>query len=170
VTGTSISVHAVERSRTFLDYSRDIQVLSRLLNYATALQEIAKHPVLGAGQGATVTSYSFDPETNRFETWRAWTLDNLYLTLWLKLGLAGLILFPWFCIGVARAGVRVFHKTREPSERAFAAAVVATLAGMALLGISDGSMVNGRFAAVFAVLFGLVMVLDADDERSVGLE
>jgi uncharacterized membrane protein YeiB len=24
-------------------------------------------------------------------------------------------------------------------------------------------MVNGRFAAVFAVLFGLVMVMDADD-------
>ena len=166
ITGASISAHAVERSRTFLDYSRDIQVLSRLMNYATALGEIAEHPILGAGQGATVTSYSFNPETNRFETWTAWTLDSLYLTLWLKLGLAGLILFPWLCVAVTRAGIRVFHRSRDPSERAFAAAAVASLVGMLLLGMSDGSMVNGRFAAVFAVLLGLVMVLDADDTTS----
>lgn len=164
VTGASISAHAVERSRTFVDYSRDIQFLSRLLNYATALEEIAKHPLLGAGQGATVRSYSFNPDTNRFETWTAWTLDSLYLTLWLKLGLAGLILFPMLCVCVGRAGMRVFYHSSDPSERAFAAAVVAILAGMALLGISDGSMVNGRFAALFAVLFGLVMVLDVDDK------
>ena len=166
VTGAAISAHAVERSRTFLDYSRDVQVLSRLLNYATALGEIAKQPVLGAGQGATVTSYSFNPDTDRFETWTAWTLDSLYLTLWLKLGLAGLVLFPWLCFRVVQAGVRVFHRSRDPSERAFAAAAVATLVGMALLGISDGSMVNGRFAALFAVLFGLIMLMDADDDRS----
>lgn len=166
ITGASISAHAVERSRTFLDYSRDIQVLSRLLNYATALGEIADHPILGAGQGATVTSYSFDPETNRFETWTAWTLDSLYLTLWLKMGLAGLLLFPWLVFRVMQAGIRVFHRSRDPSERAFAAAAVATLAGMLLLGISDGSMVNGRFAAVFAVLFGLVMVLDTESSAT----
>jgi hypothetical protein len=166
VTGASISAHAAERSRTFLDYSRDIQVLSRLLNYATALGEIAEHPILGAGQGATVTSYSFNPKTNQFETWPAWTLDSLYLTLWLKLGLAGLVLFPWLCVRVGKAGIRAFHRSKHPSERAFAAGAVATLAGMALLGISDGSMVNGRFAAVFAVLFGLVMVLDRDDKEN----
>lgn len=164
VTGTSISAHAVERSRTFVDYSRDIQFLSRLLNYAMALEEISQHPILGAGQGATVTSYSFDPDTDRFETWTAWTLDNLYLTLWLKLGLAGLILFSALCLCVGRAGMRVFYRSSDPSERAFAAAVVAILAGMALLGISDGLMVNGRFAALFAVLFGLVMLMDADDQ------
>jgi O-antigen ligase len=129
-----------------------------------ALEEISQHPILGAGQGATVTSYSFDPDTDRFETWTAWTLDNLYLTLWLKLGLAGLILFSALCLCVGRAGMRVFYRSSDPSERAFAAAVVAILAGMALLGISDGSMVNGRFAALFAVLFGLVMLMDADDQ------
>lgn len=162
VTGSSISAHALERSRTFVDYQRDIQVLSRLLNYATALGEIAEQPILGAGQGAIVTSYAFDPETNRFETWQAWTLDSLYLTLWLKLGLAGLLLFPWLCWRVLQGAWRVFQRTDVPGERAFAAASVAMLAGMILLGLSDGSMVNGRFAGVFAVLFGLIMVLDSE--------
>ncbi len=158
VTGTSISAHAIERSRTFVDYTRDVQVLSRLLNYATALQEIARYPILGAGQGAELTSYSFNPESNRYETWRSWTLDSLYLTLWLKMGLAGLVLFVWLCVRVARTCLATFRASRAPPVRAFAAAALSTLVAMLVLGISDGSMVNGRFAAVAATLMGLVMV------------
>lgn len=162
VTGTSISAHALERSRTFVDYTRDVQVLSRLLNYATALQEIARHPILGVGQGTELTSYSFNPETNRYETWRSWTLDSLYLTLWLKMGLAGLVTFVWLCVRVGRRCLIVFHASRAGPIRAFSAAVLSTLVAMLVLGISDGSMVNGRFAAVIATLMGLVMVLPVD--------
>lgn len=163
VTGTSISAHALERSRTFVDYTRDVQVLSRLLNYATALQEIAKHPVLGVGQGTELTAYSFNPETDRYETWKAWTLDSLYLTLWLKMGLVGLLLFVWLCVRVGRRCLVVFHGTRAPPVRAFVAAVLSTLVAMLVLGISDGSMINGRFAAVIATLMGLVMILPVED-------
>jgi len=160
VTGASISAHAIERSRTFVDYTRDVQVLCRLLNYATALQEIAKYPIFGAGQGAELTSYSFDPDANRYETWRSWTLDSLYLTLWLKMGLAGLVLFIWLCVRIARVCLVTFHATRAPPVRAFHAAALSTLVAMLVLGISDGSMVNGRFAVVAATLMGLVMVQD----------
>ena len=162
ITGASISAHAVERSRTFLDVSRDIQVLSRFLNYASAWEEIRQHPILGTGQGATVTSYAFNPGTGRFETWTAWTLDSLYLSLWLKMGLAGLIVFPWLCLRVGRRALRAFFAARDPGTRVFAASAVATLAAMTLLGLSDGSLVNGRFALLFAVLVGMVMVIDSD--------
>jgi O-antigen ligase len=153
----------VERSRTFLDVSRDIQVLSRSLTYAATWDEIQKHPIAGGGQGATVTSYSFNPETDRFETWTAWTVDSLYLTLWLKMGLAGLLVFPWLCYHIGRRALRLCLSDTDPGSRAFAAGAVATLVAMGLLGISDGSMMNGRFAALFAILFGLVVVdLEAD--------
>ena len=36
---------------------------------------------------------------------------------------------------------------------------MAILVAMAVLGISNGSMVNGRFALVFGVLFGLIAVV-----------
>lgn len=161
VTGASISAHAVERSRSYVDLTRDVQNVARLFNYASAWERIVEHPLLGAGQGAQVRSYSFDPDANRFEAWTAWTLDSLYLTLWLKMGVAGLVLFPWLLVHVGRRAVRVFRATADPALRAFAAGAVSTLVAMALLGISDGSLVNGRFTALFAVLFGLVMVADA---------
>lgn len=164
LTESAISAHAVARSRTFVDYTRDVQVLGRILNYATALEAIAEHPVLGAGQGTTLTSYSFDPDTGRFNTWTSWTIDSLYLTLWLKMGLAGLLVFVALCVQVLRRAHAAFRRAAEPSTRAFAAAGTAILLAMLTLGLSDGSMVNGRFTVVFAVLFGLLArVADATE-------
>ena len=157
LTGAALSAHAVERSRTFLDVSRDVQVVGRVLGYASAWEEILEHPFLGGGQGATLTAWSFNPGSGRFETWRAWTVDSLYLTLWLKMGLAGLLLFPWLCLHVGRRALGLCRGA-DPPTRAFAAGCVATLAAMGLLGVSDGSMMNGRFALLFGTLFGLVMV------------
>ena len=161
LTGAALSAHAVERSRTFLDVTRDVQVVGRFLGYASAWEEILEHPFLGGGQGATFTAWSFDPEAGRFETWRAWTVDSLYLTLWLKMGLAGLLLFPWLCLHVGRRALRLC-RSADPSTRAFAAGSAATLAAMALLGLSDGSMMNGRFALLFGILFGLVMAAEPE--------
>ncbi len=157
-TGTAITAHAVERSRTFVDYGRDVQVVGRLLGYSEALAAIGEHPILGNGQGKTLTFYSFSPDTDRFETWTSWTLDSLYLSLWLKMGLPGLLLFMWLCLHITRRARTAFDDSDDNQIRAFAAGMVAILLAMLTLGISDGSMVNGRFAAVFGILFGLVVV------------
>ncbi|MFH1571588.1 MAG: O-antigen ligase family protein [Gemmatimonadota bacterium] len=168
VTGASISAHAAERSRSFVDYRRDVQVLGRILNYATAVEAIAAHPLLGSGQGTTLTSYSYNPDTGRFETWSSWTIDSLYLTLWVKMGLAGLIVFMALCLRVLGRAHRAFHRCGDSSMRAFAAAATAIMVAMLVLGLSDGSMVNGRFAMVFGVLFALVArVADAADGQAV---
>ena len=157
-TGTAITAHAVERSRTFVDYTRDVQVVGRLLGYTRALEAIAEHPILGSGQGKNLTFYSFNPDTDAFETWRSWTLDSLYLTLWLKMGLPGIILFLWLYLHILKCARSTFAGSDDPSVRSFASAMIASLVAMLALGISDGSLVNGRFAIVFAVLFGLVLV------------
>ena len=39
------------------------------------------------------------------------------------------------------------------------------LCGFAVLGISDASMVNGRFALVYATLFGMIVVLAPKKEK-----
>ena len=158
VTGTAITAHAVERSRTFVDYGRDVQVVARLLGYSEALAAIDEHPILGHGQGKTLTFYSFNPNTDRFETWTSWTLDSLYLSLWLKMGLPGLFLFMWLCLHIMRRARTAFDDSDDSQIRAFTAGTVAVLLAMLTLGISDGSMVNGRFAVVFGILFGLVAV------------
>ena len=158
-TGTAITAHAVERSRTFVDYGRDIHVLGRLLSYAAAQEAIVQHPLLGNGQGATLTFPAFNPERERFEIWTTWSLDSLYLTLWFKMGLIGLAGFAWMGLRALRLSYRTFRYAQEPRIRAFAGGAVAILVAMAVLGISNGSMVNGRFALVFGVLFGLIAVV-----------
>ena len=53
-TGTAIGVHALERSRTFVDLQRDVHVLGRLSSYLVALEAIERRPFLGSGQGAGI--------------------------------------------------------------------------------------------------------------------
>ena len=161
-TGAAVSAHALERSRTFVDVSRDVQVLGRLMGYSEVLQAIAERPVFGSGQGRILKFYGFDPEKGRFETWEAWTVDSLYLTLWLKMGLPGLILFALLYLKLLRISWGQSHAAGPPDRRAFAAGAFSVLVAMGVLGISDGSMINGRLAVLFAVLFAAV-ARDATD-------
>ena len=52
-----------------------------------------------------------------------------------------------------------FHQSDNPRVRSFCAASFALLMGMLALGIGNASMINGRFALVYAMLFGMVAVI-----------
>jgi hypothetical protein len=166
-TGAAIGAHAFQRSLTFIDYERDAPILARLLSYATTLEAIGAHPLLGHGQGAMLNILSIDPETLEPEMIMAGTVDNLYLALWWKMGLAGLLAFTWFYWRVFQRAWRAFKNTRDSQVQVFSAGAVAVMSGMAVLGLSDASMVSGRFALVFAVFFAMVVVAtDADDAQT----
>jgi len=166
-TGAAIGAHAFQRSLTFIDYERDAPILARLFSYATTLEEIGVHPLLGHGQGAMLNIMSIDPETLGPEMIMAGTVDNLYLALWWKMGLAGLLAFAWFYWRVFQRAWRAFNNTRDSQVQVFAAGAVAVMSGMAVLGLSDASMVSGRFALVFAIFFAMVVVAtDADDAQT----
>ena len=167
-TGAAVSAHALERSRTFVDFSRDVQVLGRLMGYSEVLGEIAERPVFGSGQGRILKFYGFDPEEGRFETWEAWTVDSLFLTLWLKMGLPGLIVFSLLYLRLLRIARSRFHPGAAPDQRAFAAGAFSALVAMGVFGIADGSMINGRFAVLFAVLFAAVARSAADPAPAPG--
>lgn len=159
VTGTALAAHAVERSRTFVDYQSDVLFVSRLLGYGEALESIQERPILGSGQGSTVTSYTFDIDSKQFERWISWTLDSLYLTLWMKMGLPGLITFVFLCTKIVSLSSYTLKHSEDPRLKAFGASSICVLAAFLVLGLSDGTMVNGRFALLFGMLFGCVAVV-----------
>ena len=163
-TGAAIGAHAFERSLTFVDYQRDAPILARLLSYGTTLKAIAAHPILGHGQGATLNIMSLDPDTRLPEMIKAATVDSLYLALWWKMGLAGLLGFVWLYWRVGQRAWNAFKTSRDPQVRVFAAGAVAVMAGMAVLGLSDASMAMSRFALVFACFFGLVIVATEESD------
>ncbi len=159
VTGTALTAHAVERSRTFVDYQSDVLFVSRLLGYGEALEAIQERPILGSGQGSTVTSYTFDIDSKQFERWISWTLDSLYLTLWMKMGLPGLIAFIYLCTRIVSLSSYTLKHSEDPRLKAFGASSISILAAFLVLGLSDGTMVNGRFTLLFGMLFGCVAVV-----------
>ena len=165
-TGSAISAHALERSKSYIDFDSDLHLMGRLASYAIALEAIARHPVLGNGQGASLDVPLFDEETMSYQMWSAWDLDSLYLTLWLKMGLIGLVAFAWMALRILRLAHHIFRANRDGPQRAFAAGAVAVILSMGTLGIADGAMVNGRFTLVFGVLFGLVAVLAKIEESN----
>ena len=167
-TGAAIGAHAFERSLTFVDYERDAPILARLSSYATTLAAIAVHPILGHGQGATLNVLSLDPDTRLPEIITTATIDSLYLALWWKMGLAGLLTFAWFYWRVAQRAWRSFKTARDPQVRVFAAGAVAVMAGMTVLGLSDASMVMSRFALVFACFFAMVVVATEEGDAATG--
>lgn len=156
LTGASIGAHALARSRTFIEYEDSVNLASRFFGYAAALQKVARHPVVGNGQGATLTYLNFNPELGRFETWTTLSLDSLYLSLLLKMGVLGLVTFGWMGWRVWGLARRAFAHSADLAQRAFMGGMIAALAGMAVMGLSDGALINGRFTLVFGIFFGLV--------------
>ena len=154
-----MGAHVFERSRTLVEFEDNVHVLGRLFSYAVALELIAVHPIVGNGQGTTLMLLNFNEEMLRFEWTRAWTVDNLYLTILLKMGLLGFVAFFWLYVRSLRVAWRIFYESKNEQVRAFCAAVFALLMGMLALGIGNASMINGRFALVYAVLFGLLAVV-----------
>ena len=96
---------------------------------------------------------------------KSWTIDSLYLTLLWKMGLVGLAAFAWMGYRLLRLAYRTFKQSDDPQVRAFASGALALLMGMGVLGISDASMVNGRFALVFATIFGMIAVVARDVDK-----
>ena len=157
-TGASIGAHALERSRTFIDPQRDMMALVRLSAHLAALEAIAQHPFIGNGMGSTIIYPTINIDTGLPDTWTTWAVDSVYLTLLFKMGLAGLLVFAWFYQRGLRLAYRIFKRAQLGADRAFGGGVLAVLVAMAILGMTDGSLVNGRFTLVFAVLLGFVSI------------
>ena len=164
-TGSAIGAHALERSRTFVDFGRDVHFLGRLSSYAIVLGEVVRYPLLGSGQGATQVFFIFNEELNDFGVHESWTVDSLYLALLWKMGLAGLLAFGWMVVRLLRTAYRTFRETADPRVRAFSGGAVAVIFGMSAMGLSDASMISGRFAMIFGILFGMIAVVAGGDDR-----
>ena len=78
-----------------------------------------RRPFLGSGQGTTIEVMTFNEEFMGFERTPTWTVDNLYLTLLLKMGIAGLVAFGWLGLKVLRLAFAVFRLQRGSPGQSF---------------------------------------------------
>ena len=158
-TGASIGAQIFERSRTLIQFEDNVHVLGRIFSYGEAWEEISNHPIIGHGQGKTLMLLNYSEELRRFEWVKAWTVDSLYLSILLKMGFLGLIVFLWMYGCTLLTAWRTFKSADDPRIRSFCSAAFSTLVGLSVLGIGNASLINGRFALVYAFIFGCVAVI-----------
>lgn len=163
VTDTGIGSAAARRIERIQDYEDDNSISSRLISYQIALGKIAGRPILGGGHGATVSFPVMTTEIPHIAT--LGMVDNVYLTILLRMGLVGLAAFLWLYLKGLRTAYRLFRTSDDEATRFFAAGFVAVYSAMLVYGVADATLIGTRLIFIHAVSLGILARL-ASEERS----
>ena len=144
-------------SITGTKFSRDTASnVTRLAEYADAIDHASRAPWLGHGLGYTFLTR----EPIGFTVMEQWFVHQNYLLVWLKQGLLGLALFVWMLWAAARLGWRGARHHEDPWESSWCAAAAAATIFLMTLSLSNFHLdeVNPTFS--LALLWGGTMALE----------
>lgn len=145
--------------------TRSVEAVSgRLISYGNALEKIRQRPLLGGGHGETVTSLVTFPPPPQILTVGA--VDNVYLTIGIRMGLVGIAAFLWvFGFALWRA-YRLFQQSSDTPTRLFCAAFIAIYAALLVYGMADATLFANRLIFIHATFLGLIARLVAEEKNN----
>ena len=147
--------------------TRSVEAISgRLISYGKAVAKIRQNPLLGGGHGETVTFLvTFPPPP---EVLTVGAVDNVYLTIGMRMGLIGVAAFLWvFGLALWRAYL-LFQQSTDTRIRLFCASFIAIYAALLVYGMADATLFANRLIFIHATFLGLIARLDGKSEgRSV---
>ncbi len=145
--------------------TRSVEAISgRLISYGNALEKIRQRPLLGGGHGETVTSLVTFPPPPQILTVGA--VDNVYLTIGMRMGLVGIAAFLWvFGFALWRAYL-LFRQSSDAYVRLFCAAFIAIYAALLVYGMADATLFANRLIFIHATFLGLIARLVAEEENN----
>ncbi len=137
-------------------------VAGRLISYGKALEKMRQRPLLGGGHGETVTFLVTDLVPPEVLTVGA--VDNVYLTIGMRMGLVGIAVFLWvFGVALWRA-YRLFQRSSNARVRLFCAAFIAVYAALLVYGMADATLFANRLIFIHATFLGLIARLVAEEK------
>ncbi len=136
----------------------------RLISYGKALEKIRQRPLLGGGHGETVTSLvTFPPPP---EIIIVGAVDNVYLTIGMRMGLVGVAAFlSVFGFALWRA-YRLFQQSSDARVRLFCAAFIAIYTALLVYGMADATLFANRLIFIHATFLGLIARLVAEEKNN----
>lgn len=145
--------------------TRSVEAISgRLISYGKALEKIRQRPLLGGGHGETVTSLVTFPPPPQILTVGA--VDNVYLTIGMRMGLVGIAAFLWvFGFALWRAYL-LFQQSSDTRVRLFCAAFIAIYAALLVYGMADATLFANRLIFIHATFLGLIARLVAEEKNN----
>lgn len=160
VTDTGVGAAAAKRLARVQTFEEDHSISSRLISYRVALNKIVRRPWLGGGHGETVTFPVLMTETPHIATVGA--VDNVYLTVLLRMGVVGLAAFLWIYLRGLKLAYRLFQESTDPGVRFFTAGFFAVYAAMLVYGVADSTLITTRLIFIHAASLGILARLGTE--------
>ena len=154
-TGIGVGQTAAMRVGRALGYERDVTLAGRFVSYAAALREIRNRPLLGGGHGATV-SYLVVHTAEKPSIMITGAVDNVYLTILMRMGLVGLAAFLWVFLLALWMAYRLFQRSEDADTRLFCAAFIAVYSGLLVYSLADPTMFGNRLIFFHATFLGIL--------------
>ena len=148
------------------DVSTDVHVVM----WKGTLRLIADRPIFGAGLAGFPIVYADYKEASHTEFFPS--PDHLLLTLWVEMGLAGLVVFGWIVVRYFVAGFRSLYAIRytplangkwlmaNGEFRALIAGLLAAMVELIVHGFFDTPYFKNDLAVIFWALVGMVVILN----------
>jgi O-antigen ligase len=157
ITGAGLGSMAVRRLQGAVQLEGGGETLvGRLIAYGVAVERIRERPVLGGGHGATVTYLRADETGSYTYMFTSGKVDNLYLTLMMRMGVVGLVAFLWVFARGLKLAFRLFRRTESVHRRLIGASFFAVYAAMLVYGMVDSTMIGNRLIFFHAIFLGLL--------------
>ena len=136
------------------DTSADVHVVM----WKGAARIIRANPILGTGLASFPVVYEKYKEASHTEFFP--NPDELYFTLWIEMGLAGLAVFIWLMVKYFREACRAVRSFgNDNSSRALMVGLMAAMVALLVHGFFDTPYFKNDLAIIFWALVGLVTVL-----------
>ena len=129
----------------------DVSTDVRLVMWQGAVRIIKDNPITGTGLASFPIVYEDYKEASHTEFFP--NPDHLILSLWIEMGLAGLVLFAWLVVKFFRAGLRALK-----TYRGGAVGLMAAMVALLVHGFFDTPYFKNDLAIAFWALMGLVVV------------
>jgi O-antigen ligase len=157
--------------------TKDTSADVHMVMWKGAVRIIKASPITGTGLASFPVVYEKYKEASHVEFFP--NPDELYLTLWIEMGLAGLALFAWITVRFFWEGARVLRDlepgtlNQEPDGMSskfkvqsskLAVALMAAMVAVLVHGFFDTPYFKNDLAIAFWALVGLMVVLSKLDE------
>ncbi|HCM68209.1 MAG: hypothetical protein A2898_03155 [Candidatus Kerfeldbacteria bacterium RIFCSPLOWO2_01_FULL_48_11] len=156
----------------------DVSTDVRLVMWKGTMRMIQDRPIFGAGLAGFPIIYADYKEPSHTEFFP--NPDHLILTLWVEMGLAGLIVFGWIVVRFFREGIKMLHQGASdlgklgPSEggiKGHQGVIVGLMAAMVVLvvhGFFDTPYFKNDLAVIFWTLVALMVILKKESHIDYG--
>jgi putative inorganic carbon (HCO3(-)) transporter len=130
----------------------DVSTDVRLVMWKGAVRIIKDNPIAGTGLASFPVVYEDYKEAAHTEFFP--NPDHLILTLWIEMGLAGLVIFCWLVVRFFKVGISLLREYKY-----YAVGLMAAMIALLTHGFLDTPYFKNDLAIIFWVMVGLVVVL-----------